>query len=216
MLQETAITRAITKLSDVRSKFNLNRSDDPQFFTEWFREVPELTESEKVSLERLRNRYLYYLEEGEISEGTANIIIVHPLLDVMGLCDPPFRIRGEQPLKVEIICEGDDRVLQGRIDALIVQNQFWVVVIEGKEYGFSVSWAVPQTLAYMMGNPSLKKTVFGMITNGDEYIFIKLSRADTNQYALSDLFSLSNSRNNGLDEAMRVLKRLTSLSLQDS
>ncbi|GAB4182880.1 MAG: hypothetical protein Fur006_19240 [Coleofasciculaceae cyanobacterium] len=33
MLQETTITRAITKLSNVRSKFNLNRSDDSHFFT---------------------------------------------------------------------------------------------------------------------------------------------------------------------------------------
>ncbi|MCP2726922.1 type I restriction endonuclease subunit R [Limnofasciculus baicalensis] len=209
MPQETAITKTITKLSDLRLKFNLYRSNEPLFFTEWLTDLPELTESEKAGLQRLKNRYLSYMEEDEISEGTVNIIIVHPLLDLMGLCDLPLRIRGENFLKVEIISQDRDEVLQGRIDALVVQEQFWVVVIESKEYGFSVARAVPQTLAYMMGNPHPENQTFGMITNGEEYIFIKLNRGEINQYGLSDLFSLSNSRNNGLNEAMQVLKRLT-------
>lgn len=53
-----------------------------------------------------------------------------------------------------------------------------------------------------------------MINNGEEYIFLKLIRGEINQYGLSDLFSISNSRNNGLNEAMRVLKKLVSLSVQ--
>jgi hypothetical protein len=116
---------------------------------------------------------------------------------------------------VEIICEGEDKVLQGRIDALVVQNQFWIAVIEGKEYGFSVSRAAPQLLAYMMGNPNREKPMFGMITNGEEYSFVKLGCGDAKQYALSDLFSLRNRRNNGLEEAMRVLRKLSRLSLPE-
>ncbi|MEG4168983.1 MULTISPECIES: type I restriction endonuclease [unclassified Microcoleus] len=100
------------------------------------------------------------------------------------------------------------------MDALVIQNQFWIVVIESKEYGFSVSRAIPQILAYMMGNPYPENSTFGMITNGEEYIFLKLLRGEINQYALSDLFSICNSRNNGLNEAMRVLKQLVSLSVQ--
>lgn len=214
MTKETAISKAITKLSDVRSKFNLTRSNDPQLFTEWVGELPELTVSEVASLDRLKNSYFSYIEGDEISEGTVNIIMLHPLLDVMSLCDFPFRMRGEQSLKIEIVGENEDLVLQGRIDALVVQNQFWIVVIESKEYGFSLSRAVPQSLAYMMRNPHPENPTFGMITNGEEYIFLKLIRAEINQYALSDLFSISNTRNNGLNEAMRVLKQLASLSLQ--
>jgi len=62
------------------------------------------------------------------------------------------------------------------------------VVIESKEYGFSVSRAIPQILAYMMGNPYPENSTFGMISNGEEYIFLKLLRGEINQYALSDLF----------------------------
>lgn len=214
MIQETAISKAITKLSDLRTKFNLTRSSNPLAFTEWLGELPELTASERASLDKLKNRYFSYIEGDEISEGTVNIIMLHPLLDVMGLCDLPFRIRGEQSLKVEIVPEDEDRVLQGRIDALVIQNQFWIVVIESKEYGFSVWRAIPQILAYMMGNTYPENSTFGMISNGEEYIFLKLLRGEINQYALSDLFSICNSRNNGLNEAMRVLKQLVSLSVK--
>jgi hypothetical protein len=67
------------------------------------------------------------------------------------------------------------------------------VLIESKEYGFSVSQSVPQNLAYVMGNPHAENPTFGR-TKGEEYIFLKLSRGEINQYVLSDLFSTSNSR----------------------
>ncbi|MEG4581637.1 hypothetical protein QUA71_18780 [Microcoleus sp. MON1_C5] len=69
-----------------------------------------------------------------------------------------------------------------------------IVLIESKEDGFSVSQAVPQNLAEVMGNPHAENPTFGMITNGEEYIFLKLSRGEINQYVLSDLCSTSNSR----------------------
>ena len=216
MIQATAISKAITKLSDVRSKFNLSRSDDPQFFTEWLGELPEIKDREKLELDRLKKRYFYYLEQEEsISEGTVNIIIIHPLLDIMGLCDPPFIIRGEAYLKVEIENKAESLVLQGRIDALAVIDQFWVVVIEAKESGFSVFNALPQTLAYIMGNPHLEKPTFAMIANGEDYIFVKLTRAATNQYAFSKKFTIANPQTNELYDVMRIVKRLINLSAGD-
>ncbi|NJK67514.1 MAG: type I restriction endonuclease subunit R [Microcoleus sp. SU_5_3] len=213
MAQETAISKAITKLSDVRSKFNLTRSDEPQFFTEWLGELPEIGAREKLELDRLKERYFYYLEQEEsISEGTVNIIIIHPLLNVMGLCDRPFIIRGEASLQVEIENRAEARILQGRIDALAVIDRFWVVVIEAKESGFSVFNALPQTLAYMMGNPHPERPTFAMISNGEDYIFVKLTRGDTNQYAFSNKFTIANPQSNELYEVTRIVKRLIILS----
>ncbi len=190
--------------------YKLRPSKNAQFFTEWMGELPGLNENEILNLQRLKHRYLSYMEEDEISEGTVNIIMLHPLLDVMGLCDLPLRIRGEKFLKIEAIGEEENeaKILQGRIDALVVRDRFWIVIIESKEYGFSVSRGVPQTLAYMMGNPFPETPIFGMITNGEEYIFIKVVRGEINEYGLSDLFSISNSLHNGLTEAMQVLKQL--------
>lgn len=212
MVQTVAITEAIISLNEAHNQFNLIRSSDPQFFTEWFEELPELTEAEKQSLNRLKNRYFYYAADGAITEGTINIIMVSPLLELVGLCDPPFKIRGEKSVKVEI--EDEDTVLQGFIDALVVQNQFWVVVIEARRYGFNVTLAIPQALAYMMGNSHPERPVFGMATNGEDFYFIKLTQQGVRQYDLSDKFTLSKRRNNELYEVLRVMKRIASLLVQ--
>lgn len=73
-----------------------------------------MTDSEKASLNRFKNRYLYYTADGAITEGTVNIIMVSPLLELMGLCDPPFKIRGEKYVKVELEDQGESEpVLEG-------------------------------------------------------------------------------------------------------
>ncbi|MBR8837771.1 MAG: hypothetical protein DSM106950_28135 [Stigonema ocellatum SAG 48.90 = DSM 106950] len=91
-----------------------------------------------------------------------------------------------------------------------MQNRLWVVLIESKRYGLSVMQALPQTLAYMMANPNLEMPVFGMITTGEDYIFIKLNQ-QVRQYALSNKFTLSNPQKNELYEVMQVLKQIISL-----
>ena len=128
MVQTIGITKAITNLNEAHDKFNLSQTAAPQFFTEWFEDLPDITDSEKEFLNRLKNRYLYYAADGEITEGTIDRIMVSPLLDLIGLFDLPFKIRGEKFVKVEI--DNGDTVLEGFIDAVVVQNQFWVVVIE--------------------------------------------------------------------------------------
>ena len=102
MVQTVGITKAITNLNEAHDKFNLSQTADTQFFTEWFEDLPEITDSEKEFLNRLKNRYLYYAADGEITEGTIDRIMVSPLLDLIGLFDLPFKIRGEKFVKVEI------------------------------------------------------------------------------------------------------------------
>lgn len=64
MVQTVGITKAITNLNEAHDKFNLSQTTEPQFFTEWFEDLPEITDSEKESLNRLINRYLYYAASG--------------------------------------------------------------------------------------------------------------------------------------------------------
>ena len=101
MAQTTAIAKAILSFRDAEAKLNLRRSADPHLFFEWEEDLPELSAAEKATLERLATRYLSYLEEGEVNEGTLNIILLSPLLDALGLCDPPYRIRGEAWVEVQ-------------------------------------------------------------------------------------------------------------------
>ena len=208
MPQTIAITKAITNLNEAQQKFNITQSNDPQFFTEWLNDLPELIEAEKNLLDRLKNRYLYYTADGFILEATVNIIL-SPLLELLGFCDPPFKIMGEKFVKIEI--ENGDTILEGFIDTLVIKNLLWVVLIEAKQYSFSVLQALPQTLAYMMANPQPEMATFGMIMNGEDYIFVKLDR-QLHQYAISKKFTLVNPQHNELYDVVRVIKRIIDLS----
>ncbi|BAY93114.1 MULTISPECIES: hypothetical protein [unclassified Tolypothrix] len=213
MVKTLGISKAITNLNEVHNKFHLTQTTTPDFFPEWFENLPELTDNEKASLNRLKSRYLYYAADGAITEGTVNIIMLSPLLELMGLCDPPFKIKSEELVKVELP-SGDDEeiILEGFIDALIVQNRFWVVLIESKRFGFSVMQALPQTLTYIMANPNLERPIFGMVTTGEDYLFIKLNQQQR-LYALSNKFTLSNPQKNELYDVMQVMKQIVSLYL---
>jgi hypothetical protein len=216
MVETVGITKAIVNLNDIQDKFNLTQTNDAEFFPEWFKELPDITDAEKATLDRLKHRYLYYAADAAITEGTVNIIILSPLLELTGLCDPPFKIRGEQFVKIEIEGGGSEAepILEGFIDALVVQNQFWIVLIESKRYGFSVIQALPQTLAYMMANPNSELPSFGMITTGEDYLFIKLDH-QTHQYGLSDKFTIAKHNNREFYEVLQIIKRIINGTVQE-
>lgn len=197
-----AIAARKVKLHDLKTKFGLQRVEDEQFFREWLDELPELTAVERQALDRVKRNYLYLLEY----LGMENIVmaVLSPLLYLAGFYEPPFRVDGENKVKVSTIDEGE--VIQGSIDVLVIQGQLWVSVIEAKNSEFSLTKAIPQTLAYMLARPNQEKPAFGVVLNGSEFLFIKLVQANVPQYALSDVFSLLN-RGNDLYEVVRVLKR---------
>lgn len=205
MVQRIAIEENITTLNQVQDKFNLEPALDEQFFTEWFEGLPELTDGEKASLDRVKQRYFYHRADGPLAEGTVDLVVLSPLLDLAGFYDFPFKIRSEQTVQIAI--EDTNEIYRGRIDVLVLQNQFWVAVIDSKRTTFSFSVAIPQTLTYMIASPHPNKPTFGMATNGETFIFIKLSKQGEAQYALSDDFSLYRRRNE-LYDVLRVLKRI--------
>jgi hypothetical protein len=59
----------------------------------------------------------------------------------------------------------------------------------------------------MLANPNPERPAFGLVTNGDDFQFIKLTKQDTPQYAFSDKFTLSK-RENELYKVLSVLKNL--------
>ncbi len=209
MVQTVAVTKAITSLREVQDLFDLSRTDDPQFFTEWLTALPDLSHPEQVALDRLKTRYFYYAEEGAITEGTIGLMILAPLLELLGVCDPPYKIHSEKSVQVELDDPDADEnlVLSGRIDALVIQDSLWIVVIEAKRYGFNVSLAVPQLLTYMMGHPVSHCPLYGMVMNGEDYLFVKLD-PQQRRYDLSDKLTLSRRRGNALWDVVQVIKGL--------
>jgi hypothetical protein len=131
---------------------------------------------------------------------------VSPLLYLSGFCDPPVKLRGEVP--IEILVEEAGQALTGRIDPLVLQNQFWLVLAESKQAKLSFSMAIPQALTYLMGSPNETDPLFGVVTNGDGFLFIKLVKHPQPTYALSDDFSLFRQTQNELYLVLKIFKRI--------
>jgi hypothetical protein len=200
-----AITEAVKTLAEAERRFNLSRTEEEAFFLKWQMILPELSTSEQLALDELRRRYLYQRSEGQLLEGTVTLLMASPLLAIAGFYDPPFRVRAEE--SVLLMLDDGEEVLQGRIDVLVLLNQLWVVVLESKKTALSVWAALPQTLAYLMANPHPEKPSFGMVTNGDEILFVKLVQKENRYYALSRVFAPFTSKQE-LYGVLQILKQI--------
>ena len=183
----TAITDAITTLTEAEQRFKLHRSEEDSFFPEWQIALPALTDLDKTHLDQLRQRYLYQRAGSHLLVATVMLLFASPLLSIAGFFDPPFKVRSEE--SVQLILDDGEAILQGRIDVLVLQNQLWIVVLESKKTALSVWTALPQTLAYLMANPQPVLPSFAMITNGDEIVFVKLNQKEERDYVISRVFS---------------------------
>jgi hypothetical protein len=187
MIQTTAITETITTLKDAENRFGLVRVESEQFFPEWRVGLPEITTAEKSSIDILRRRYIYHRGGGDLLEGTVMLLLVSPLLALCGFYDPPFHIKAES--SIELVLNDGEEILRGRIDVLVLQNIFWVIVLESKKTTLSVWSAVPQALVYLMANPNPNQPVFGIVTNGDDILFLKVAQTNPPQYDTSRVFA---------------------------
>ena len=195
----------------LEEKFGLRLTDRDQFFTEWLDNLPEINDLEKQYLDRVKTNYLSLVKRRPISEEMVKMVVLSPLLDLADFYRPPFYVETES--SIEIALEDEGEIVRGRIDVMVLKHQFWLLVIESKQSGFSLLTAIPQALAYMLANPNPEKPAFGLVTNCDDFQFIKLTKQDTPQYALSDKFTLSK-RENELYKVLSILKKLSHILSQ--
>lgn len=206
MVRMVAVTDAITSLAEVESRFGLHRAEHEGFFGEWQSDLPDLSDGERQKLGILRQRLLYHRAEGDLLEGAVMLLVASPLLELPGFYDPPFRMQAEAG--VEVTVADEQEILRGRIDVLILQQELWVWVLESKKTTISTRSALPQILAYMMASPDVKKPLFGILTNGDDVLFVKLT--PDRHYSLSRVFSLY-TLTQEWETVLRVLKKLASI-----
>ena len=202
------ITESIKTLGQIEERLGIHLSDDRTFFTEWLNLPATLSDYDKDRLDRIRQNYLYQSTDGILLEETIKMVLLSPLLELAGFYQFPYKFRAEVSVAVEVI--GDlDEMLRGRIDALVLQNRLWIVLIEAKKAIFDLELAIPQTLAYMAANPQPTQPLFGLITNGSSYLFIKLL---DRQYGTSDIFATRSQHRNNLYEVLEVLRHFGSLA----
>jgi predicted type IV restriction endonuclease len=195
----------------LKEQIGLKLSQNPQFFPEWSEPYPPLSEIEQQTLERVKANFLALMEDPPMLENTVKMVVLAPLLDLAGFYRPPFRIETETSVTVEMADEGI--VIQGRIDVLVQKHRLWLFVIESKRSDFSVTRAIPQALTYLLSNPEGEGSTFGMIMNGNEFLFLKASRHPVAEYANSRLFSLFNPGNE-LDLVLQILKQLGQIAIE--
>jgi hypothetical protein len=199
------ILNTIKTFRDLHDRANLQLTQSDRFFSEWQEDLPSLSVQAAAGVDRIKQRYDYHRVEGLLLEGTINVIVVSPLLEVAGFLDPPFQIRS--PYGVELELTHPDITVKGFIDTLVVSDRLWILSVESKRTSIPVPAALPQLLSYMLAAPTATHPIFGMATNGDEFVFLKLQPGTAPQYDVSRTFSLF-PRRHELGEVVRILDRL--------
>ncbi|MGB6169800.1 MAG: restriction endonuclease subunit R [Geitlerinemataceae cyanobacterium] len=148
------------------------------------------------------------LARRSVLENTVKMAIVSPLLDVAGFFFPPFYVDTEE--SVEIVSQDGETIVRGRMDVLVLQERVWVLVIESKRAEFSVKVGIPQVLSYMLASPHPERSIYGLVTNGSNFVFLKLVRREIPQYIRSQEFVLENPHD--LDRVLQVLKQLAAIA----
>ncbi|PSN17280.1 restriction endonuclease subunit R [filamentous cyanobacterium CCP5] len=195
-------------LYDLEQQFDLQEVADSSFFSEWQGELPALSPTEQARLARVEAAYAN-LERRSLLANTVKLAVVAPLLDLAGLFLPPFYVTTEK--SVEVTATTDDQVLKGRLDVLVLKDRFWVLVIESKRAEFSLKVGIPQVLGYMMAAPESPLPLYGLVTNGSSFVFLKLAGR---QYARSKELILD--QDEGLARTLQIMKRLAGIVGSDS
>ena len=194
-------------LRDLIDHFELAFVEDGQFFGEWQENLETISESEKALLDKIKAGYFNLLNYPPFLETSVRMTVLDPLLFIGNFYLFPFHIKAED--SVEIITKDQDMVIKGRLDTLILKDQLWVMIIESKRVIYSVEAGLPQLLAYLMANPHPNHSNYGMLTNGSEFLFVKLLWDGKPLYGTSRLFSMRNSGD--LYEVLKILKHLCQL-----
>ncbi len=201
---------------ELEAGLSLHYVDHTEFFTEWIENLPQLSETEKAELDRIKSNFLsqYRRPKQKVLEEAVKLIVVGHLLELAGFYQMPFELSVEESVSIE--AEDGEIIIKGRLDALLVHDRLWVVLVESNNSAIDISEGIPQALSYMYASPNnVDRPTFGLVTNGRNFIFLKLSKSDEPQYAWSNDFSLLNPRHNELYEVLAILKRLGNLIAGD-
>jgi hypothetical protein len=199
-------------LHDLGARFGLQLVKDAPFFLEWHTELPESSEQEKQQLDRIQASYLHLVSQMSMVEDVVKMVVLSPLLYLADFFLPPLSIQSEVAVQLSIADE--ELAIEGKIDILVLHDQLWILLIESKRAAASIEVGLPQLLAYMLASPNPVQPVYGMITNGGSFVFLKLVQGpDAAHYALSCIFEMRNPGND-LYPVLAVLKHLKHVVLQ--
>lgn len=193
-------------LAMVAEEFGLRRSDEADFFGEWRDNLAELSGEEERAIAQVKADYLHFSHH-DIQKSVAKLVVLAPILKLVGLYSPPFHFVVDE--KFELDVENDGFSNLGRINILAFHPRLWLTILEAKHTRYSLAIGIPQTLFSMMETSKLGETVFGLVSNGREFQFLKLVKTEAPTYALS--YTLCLNREDDLQRVVQILKTLSQL-----
>lgn len=189
-------------LHELEQHCGVQESHEAEFFPEWQRDLPSLTAPEQQRLARVQAAYAN-LSRRSVLENVVKMAIVSPLLDLAGFFLPPFYVTTEEDVHVQ--AQDTDTLVRGRIDVLVLKDQFWVLVIEAKRAEFSLKIGIPHALLYMLATSQSARPLYGIVTNGSHFTFLKLRHQESPRYARSHEFLLE--QGHDLETVLQILKQ---------
>jgi hypothetical protein len=212
-LMSNSIPAKDITLYDLETKFNLQFTEDSQFFQEWQVDLSSITTEDKKFLDVAKGGYINLIRYSSMLENAVQLTVLSPLLNLSNLLLPPFHIKTET--SIYISNSDEDITIEGRIDVLVLKDSLWILVIESKRAELSLKVGLAQVLAYMLANPTPQKPCFGLITNGGNFIFLKLVKVnDIPTYGVSRGYDLFNPGND-LYHVLSILKNIKHLALDE-
>lgn len=203
---QTLQAREVT-LSQLADGFGLTRSPKPMMAAVGTVDLPSLSAAEMAMLDEVKAEF-DYLSVNDVLEPIVKMVVLSPLLRIAGFFRSPFQITAEK--QVELLTEDEGVLVRGLIDLLVFDDRVWVVTIEAKRAEYSLKAALPQLLSYMLTSPVAQAEVYGLVTNGSEFRFIKLVKQAAPSYQLSDVLVID--RGDDLYQVAKILKYLGQLS----
>jgi hypothetical protein len=188
--------------------FNLKYVQNLSFFSEWQGDLPIVTAEQKSDLDVIKQGYLNLLDYPPLLESAVQVAVLGPMMFLGRFFLPPFHVRGEKSIKIEN--EDHGVKVNGKLDILLLRENFWVMAIESKRSEFSLEAGRAQILSYMLANPDANRPSYGLVTSGGSFTFLKLTRGETNHYSLSRIFEVINPGNE-LYDVFAILKKIATL-----
>lgn len=207
------------ELYEIEEQFGLRQSTEPAFFSEWQNVEVALDERDRYWLDKAKDNFLSLIKY-RLHEEVVKMSVLAPLLTVSGLGSAPFIPKAEKQVEIAFPSQdsGDEGVMiRGRIDLLVMYRNLWVVTIETKPQQSDVLEALPQALTYMMASPEkafpLSVPLYGLLTNGRHFMFVKLLKQEQPAYGLSELFTLFR-QGNEMYQVSAILQQIGKLVME--
>ncbi len=182
-------------LGDVHRLFGFQRQYNSSFSP--LLSLESLSETQQHELGQIRNDFDNYLAEGKVSKGLVKALTIFPLMRLAGFYRSPIKISLEEDI-ADIDIQDEDTKNTGRMDLLAVNKSqlttnnsyFWVLVIESKNSSFAVSEGLPQLLTYAYDSLRHQQSVWGLVTNGQDYQFVYNLQGSPPTYQLMPILHL--------------------------